>query len=229
MRTILIIGASSGIGKCLGQLLHENGEEVIGTWHQTKPGLPFACYKLNVFDEKPGLSFIPEVLDGFVYCPGSINLKPFARFSPEEFRKDYELQIIGLVKVLQAVIPRLKKGTCPSVIFFSTAAVKAGFPFHTVVSSTKGAIEGLTRSLAAELAPSIRVNCIAPSVTETRLAQSLLNTDDKKNANALRHPLKRIGKPEDIAELAMFLLCEKSTWITGQVIHADGGITSLKI
>jgi NAD(P)-dependent dehydrogenase (short-subunit alcohol dehydrogenase family) len=107
--------------------------------------------------------------------------------------------------------------------------MQMGFNFHSLVASSKGAVEGLTKALAAEFAPKIRVNCIAPSITDTPLAGSLLNTDEKKEANAQRHPLKKIGKPEDLANLAAFLLSEKSSWITGPVIHVDGGMSSLKV
>ena len=156
-------------------------------------------------------------------------LKPFARLKPEDFIQDYQLQLIGAVRVIQACLPKLKNSPASSIVLFSTVAVQTGFSFHAVVSSSKGAVEGLTRSLAAELAPKIRVNCIAPSITETRLASPLLNTQEKKEASAQRHPMKKIGAPEDLANLAAFLLSEKSKWITGQVIHADGGISSLRI
>ena len=126
------------------------------------------------------------------------------------------------------VLPRLKKSENASIVLFSTVAVQTGLPFHTQVSASKGAIEGLARSLAAEYAPAIRVNCIAPSLTDTPLAASLLNTDQKKEVNALRHPLKRIGTTADIANMAAFLLSEKAGWITGQILHVDGGMSSLK-
>jgi len=157
-----------------------------------------------------------------------VNLKPFARVKPEDFVSDFQLQLVGAVKVIQASLPKLKNANSPSIVLFSTVAVQTGFNFHSLVASSKGAVEGFTRALAAEFAPKIRVNCIAPSITDTPLAGSLLNTDEKKEANAQRHPLKKIGKPEDLANLAAFLLSEKSSWITGQVLHVDGGMSSLR-
>jgi NAD(P)-dependent dehydrogenase (short-subunit alcohol dehydrogenase family) len=182
-----------------------------------------------VLDENPDFSFLPENIDGLVYCPGAVNLKPFARIKPEDFISDYQLQLVGAVKVVQACLPKLKNSSQASVVLFSTVAVQTGFNFHSLVASSKGAVEGLTKALAAEFAPKIRVNCIAPSITNTPLAGTLLNTDEKKDANAQRHPLKKIGQPEDLANLAAFLLSEKSSWITGQVLHADGGMSSLKV
>jgi NAD(P)-dependent dehydrogenase (short-subunit alcohol dehydrogenase family) len=169
-----------------------------------------------------------DQVDGLVYCPGSIDLKPFGRIKPEQFIKDYELQVLGAVKCIQAVLPKLKKADNPSVVLFSTVAVQNGFNFHSLVASSKGAIEGLTRSLAAEFAPKIRVNAIAPSLTDTPLASRMLNSDAKREANDQRHPLKRIGKVEDIAHAAMYLLSDKSSWVTGQIFHVDGGMSSIK-
>lgn len=142
---------------------------------------------------------------------------------------DYKLQVIGAIKIIQQVLPRLKKSKNASIVLFSTVAVQTGLPFHTQVATSKGAIEGLAKALAAEFAPAIRVNCIAPSLTDTPLAAFLLNTEQKKEANALRHPLKRIGSTEDIANMAAFLLSSKAAWITGQILHVDGGMSSLKI
>lgn len=160
--------------------------------------------------------------------PGSINLLPFHRFKAEDFIQDYQLQAVGAVKVIQAVLPKLKKSEQASIILFSTVAVQSGYTFHSQVAASKGAIEGLTKSLAAEFAPQIRVNAIAPSLTQTPLAAKLLNTEQKMEANANRHPLKRIGLPDDIAQMAIFLLSEKSSWVTGQILHVDGGMSSIK-
>ena len=232
MATYLIIGASSGIGASLAKQLIAEGHQVYGTFHKTTipPSEGLAKWQsLNVLDENPDFSFLPDVIDGLVYCPGAVNLKPFARIKPDDFLSDYQLQVIGAVKVIQACLPKLKNSAQASVVLFSTVAVQTGFNFHSLVSASKGAIEGLTNALAAEFAPKIRVNCIAPSITDTPLAAALLNTDEKKEANAQRHPLKKIGRPEDLANLASFLLSEKSSWITGQVIHADGGMSNLKV
>ena len=231
MANILIVGASSGIGSALAKLLIAGGHHVYGTFNRTdQPAYGFASYQsLNVLTENLDLSFVPDLLDGLVYCPGAVNLKPFVRLKPEDFINDYQLQLVGAVKVIQVCLPKLKTSTRPSIVLFSTVAVQSGFNFHSLVASSKGAVEGLTKALAAEFAPKVRVNCIAPSITDTPLAGTLLNSAEKKEDNAQRHPLKKIGKPEDIANLAEFLLSEKSAWITGQVLHADGGMSTLKV
>ncbi|HSO87838.1 MAG TPA: SDR family oxidoreductase [Draconibacterium sp.] len=230
MKKIVIIGASSGIGLQLAHQLSENGNMVFGTYFKSpmESISNIEYFPLNIMDEKCDFSFIPDKINGLVYCPGSINLNPFKRISPDEFLEDYKLQFLGAVQTIQAVIPKIDNSVVASIVLFSTVAVQSGFNFHAQVAASKGAIEGLTRSLAAEFAPKIRVNCIAPSLTDTPLAMRLLNSDEKKESNAQRHPLKKIGKPEDIANLAEFLLSEKSAWITGQILHIDGGISTIK-
>ena len=136
---------------------------------------------------------------------------------------------MGAVKIIQQLLPALKKAEAPSVVFFSTVAVQTGMPFHASIAAAKGAVEGLARSLAAELAPKIRVNCIAPSLVQTSLAEKLVNTPEKIEAGGKRHALQRIGQPNDIAAMAEFLLSDKAGWITGQVLHIDGGMSTLKI
>ncbi len=232
MKNYLIIGGSSGIGKAIAQQLASEGNQVYATFHTNEPdhspqNTTYCSFEVGkeTLDE----STLPEVIDGFVYCPGSINLMPFGRIKPEDFKMDFNLQVIGAIETLQQVLPRLKKATQASVVFFSTVAVQTGFNFHTQVAVSKGAIEGLTRSIAAEFAPKIRCNAIAPSLTDTRLAEKLVSTPEKKEANAQRHPLKKIGEPEDIANLACFLLSEKSNWLTGQIIALDGGMSSLRL
>jgi NAD(P)-dependent dehydrogenase (short-subunit alcohol dehydrogenase family) len=231
MATYLIIGGSSGIGLSLANLLSAEGHQVYATYNthpvQAANNL-ISWHPLNVLDENIMLDFLPEMLNGIIYCPGSINLRPFDRIKAADFISDYNLNVIGAVKIIQAVLPRLKKASNASITLFSTVAVQNGLPFHSQVAASKGAIEGLTKALAAELAPGIRVNCIAPSLTDTPLAAGLLNTDQKREANALRHPLKKIGASEDIANMAAFLISEKAGWITGQVIHVDGGMSAIK-
>lgn len=230
MKNYLIIGGSSGIGKAVVQQLAAAGHQVFATYHKNtvedKGTVSFVSYDVlsQIFDP----SFLPEILDGFVYCPGNINLKPFHRFKPEDFVDDFRLQVVGAVQTLQSVLPRLKKSDRASVVFFSTVAVQQGFGFHSQVATSKGAIEGLTRALAAELAPSVRVNAIAPSLTDTPLAEKLLNSEQKRTANADRNPLKTIGTPQQIADAVTFLLSDKSTWVTGQVFHIDGGMGTIK-
>lgn len=232
MATYLIIGASSGIGKQLSALLSEAGHHVFGTYFKSDMSTVDSrvqYHYLNVLDENINLSFLPEIIDGIIYGPGSINLRSFSRIQPADFTADFNLQVTGAVKVIQQVLPKMKSSENASIILFSTIAVQSGLPFHSQVAASKGAIEGLTKALAAELSPKIRVNCIAPSLTDTPLAASLLNTDTKRELNAQRHPLKRIGTTEDIAHMAEFLLSEKASWITGQIVHVDGGMSTLKV
>lgn len=230
MKNYLIIGGASGIGKELIQNLLELGHNVYATYNETEPVFSgnVSYHKLNVLDDTPDFSFLPDTLHGVVYCPGSIVLKPFRRISPDDFLSDYDLQVNGVVKVIQHSLPALKKSKGGSIVLFSTVAVQAGLNFHSLVSASKGALEGLTRSLAAEFAPTIRVNCIAPSLTDTPMAANLLNTEEKKSANAKRHPLGRVGTPKDIAAAAEYLLTDKSEWVTGQILHVDGGVSAVK-
>jgi NAD(P)-dependent dehydrogenase (short-subunit alcohol dehydrogenase family) len=232
MANYLIIGASSGIGKALAQQLADSGHQVYGTYNTTEvdsenPSIHY--HRLNVLDEQLSFDFLPDTLAGVVYCPGSISLRPFERIKPADFSNDYHLQVIGLIKTIQGIVSRLKSTENASIVLFSTVAVQTGLPFHSQVAASKGALEGLTKALAAEYAPKIRVNCIAPSLTDTPLAASLVNSDQKREANAQRHPLKRIGKAEDLANMAAFLLSDKSGWITGQILHVDGGYSTLKV
>ena len=191
MKTHIIIGASSGIGRRLAQNLADAGDKVYGTYNQTvveDPG-EIRFQQLNVLDDQLLLEDLPDTIDGLVYCPGDIKLKPFSRIKPEMFVDDYNLQVVGAVKVLQEVIPRLKMAeNGASVVLFSTVAVQSGYNFHSLVSASKGAVEGLTRALAAEFAPSIRFNCIAPSLTDTPLSSRLLNTDAKREVNKCQPP-----------------------------------------
>jgi NAD(P)-dependent dehydrogenase (short-subunit alcohol dehydrogenase family) len=228
MKNFLVIGASSGIGEALAHTLSASGHQVFGTYNQNPvEGANF--FALNVLDEVLNFDFLPEQLDGLAYCPGAIQLRPFHRIKLDKFRQDFDLQVGGAIKVIQGVLPRLKKAENASIVLFSTVAVQQGFNFHSQVAVSKGALEGLTRSLAAEFAPKIRVNCVAPSLTHTPLADKLLNSEEKIAANAQRHPLKRIGAAGDIAQAAAFLLTAQSSWMSGQVLAVDGGMSSLRV
>lgn len=232
MKNILVIGSATGIGRALTKLLVENGHFVYGTFNKTDPTIQHENIEYNSLDvmsDQFDLSFIPNELHGLVYAPGAINLRPFNRIKPDQFLEDYRLQVLGAIKSIQACFNPLKNAGNASVVLFSTVAVQKGYNFHSLVASSKGAIEGLTRSLAAEFAPTIRVNTVAPSLTNTTLANKLLNSPEKIEASGLRHPLKRVGEPWDIAHAAQFLLSEKSSWITGQILGVDGGVSKISM
>ena len=230
MKNYLVIGGSSGIGKEITELLSK--ENIVfstsrNELNESNENIRHIKYDVLEDDLDPGL--LPNQIDGFVYCPGTINLRPFRSLKLETFRSDLELNLIGAIKTLQIILTRLQQSPSSSIIFYSTVAVKTGMPFHSSVSSSKSALEGLTKSLAAEFAPKIRVNCIAPSIVNTPLANKFLNTEDKIEKAAARHPLNKIGTAKEIAQLTQYLLDEKSKWITGQIINIDGGISSVKV
>lgn len=229
MKTFVLIGGSSGIGLSSATLLKERGHRVIVLARNAPShaeGIEF--YAWDAMTE-PFPTLPIDTLDGLVYCPGSIVLKPFNRIAESEFLEAIQLNALGAVKALQSTFALLRKNGSASVVLFSTVAVQTGMPFHSSVAMAKGALEGLTRSLAAEWAPHIRVNAIAPSLTQTPLAEKLLSTPEKIEAGNKRHPLGRIGQPEDIANAVVFLLEETSSWITGQILAVDGGMGQLKI
>jgi len=232
MRNYLIVGAGGGIGRALSEMLYAEGHQLylISSQPETLQHLTKAIFIDNGFMEdgwKP--AEMPDKLDGVVYCPGTINLKPFRGLKPADFRNDFEINVMGAVKVLQAAFKALKAGNAPSVVLFSTVAVTRGMQFHSSIAASKAAVEGLAKSLAAEWAPTIRVNVIAPSLTDTPLAAKLLETPEKQEASAKRHPLNKVGKADDIAAMAAFLLSEKTAWISGQVIGVDGGMSTLNV
>lgn len=223
-KNVVIIGGNSGIGKVILEKLSEMGAKVYD-YSSSGEGEQ----KLDVTEDFDVIPNLPEVIDGLVYCPGTISLKPFHRFTIEDFQKDYNVNVLGAVRVLQACLKGLKKSDSAAVVLFSTVAVGIGLGFHSSISSAKGAVEGLAKSLAAEWAPNkIRVNVVAPSLTDTPLASQLLGTEDKKEASKKRHPLGRYGQPEDIAMAAIYLLSDNASWMTGQVLHLDGGLSSLR-
>lgn len=223
---VLMIGGSYGIGRSITELIQNDFEVYVasrtkGDLDETKVHyIPF-----NTLTDTLDKSALPDKIKGFVYCPGSIQLKPLRSLNMENFEEDMEVNFFSMVRIVKSVLPLMAENS--SMIFFSTLAVKKGMPFHSSVAASKGAVEGFAKSLAAEFAPNIRANIIAPSLTDTPLAKRLLNNDRKKEAIAQRHPLNRFGRPEDIANMAEFLLSDKSSWITGQVLGVDGGLSSL--
>ncbi len=227
-KNILLIGGSHGIGNAIVNELKDANTIYVAS--RSNENLDHANVNHIPFDAQTqslDLAALPESLDGFVFCPGSINLRPFKMLSEDAFEKDLHYNFLNMVKVLKAIIGKMSANS--SIVLFSTVAVGTGMPFHTSVAAAKGAIEGFAKSLAAEYAPKIRVNVVAPSLVDTPLADRLLNNDKKKEKMNERHPLKRFGQPEDIGAIASFLLTDKASWITGQVFGVDGGISSLNL
>ena len=232
MKNIIIAGAGKGIGLKTAELLQSENQLFTISRNNTAElsALSTKFYQLDlVNDNLDTLNDLPETIDGLVYCPGSINLKPFNRLTAQDFLNDFNQNVLGAVSLIQKLLPNLKRSGGASIVLFSTVAAKLGLPFHTSVAASKAAVEGLAKSLAAELASSkIRVNVIAPSLTDTPLAANLLNTEEKKEAAGKRHPLQRVGTAQEMAQLVSFLLSDNSSWITGQVIGVDGGMGSLR-
>lgn len=230
-KNILIIGASSGIGHALATQLQAQGANLF-TASRTQPDGIHSTHMTWDVTQTPAaeaLNQLPDMLHGLVYCPGTINLKPFQRLTPDDYRHDFEVNVMGAVGAIHASYAPLKKSKSASIVLFSTVAAKLGMGMHSSISVAKSAVEGLTKSLAAELAPSnVRVNAVAPSLTDTPLAEFLLADENKREAGNKRHPLNRYGTPEDIASMAAYLLTDQASWITGQIIGVDGGMGSLK-
>tara|TARA_R110000868_G_scaffold36900_4_gene130499 strand:- start:5034 stop:5717 length:684 start_codon:yes stop_codon:yes gene_type:complete len=227
MKNILIIGGSKGIGNAI--LLQQLEQHIIHNISRSAPELShpnLKHYPLDVLKDS-----LPEIenIDALVYCPGSINLKPIGSLSIEDFRNDFEINVIGAVKAIQNYLPILKKGTNPSILLFSTVAAKLGMPFHASIATAKAGVEGLVKSLGAELASVVRINAIAPTITETSLSAGILRNDRMKENMIERHPMKGYLKPKEVADMAEFLLSEKAKSISGQVFEMDYGIVTFKI
>ncbi len=228
MKNIVVIGGSKGIGR-----------EIVNS----QINLGNKCYNFsrskleirhnNLVQEKFDIlnDDLPQVenIDALIYCPGSINLKPILQLREEDFINDFNINVLGAVKSVKSFLNTLKKGDNPSIVFFSTVAVNQGMPFHSSVSVAKAGIEGLTKSLAAELAPTIRVNCIAPTITRTDMAKRILRNEKIEENIANKHPLKKICEAKDISDMADFLISSRAKNITGQIMHVDGGMSTLKI
>lgn len=232
MKNMVIIGCGSGIGLAAAKILSEN-HKVIGISRTFNPELQhenIEFHEMDILTDNLDDIAFPESIDGLVYAPGSINLKPFNRLTEDDFRNDFEINVLGAVKCIQKLLPNLKKPESSSIVLYSSVAAKLGMPFHASVAAGKSAVEGLVKSLAAEFsAQKIRVNAIAPSLTDTSLASQLLSTPEKREASGKRHPIQRIGNPAEMAEMTAFLLSDKASWITGQIFGIDGGMGSVKL
>jgi 3-oxoacyl-[acyl-carrier protein] reductase len=226
--TYLFAGASSAMAVETAKLLMKEGDNVIGISTKEKIVNYSSFFQIEKYDVEH-FPKIDSVIDGLVYFPGTINLKPFHRLTIADFTKDYDINTLGAVQFVQHYLPQLKLSTKASIVFLSSVAAQQGMPFHTSIAMAKGAIEGLTKALAAELAPSIRVNAMAPSLTNTPLADRFINTPEKIEASEKRNPLKKVGTAEELAQSISFLLTEKSSWITGQILAVDGGMGTLKL
>ena len=230
MKNILLIGGSYGIGLAIAKELQEgNNIYIASRTNENLNDVNITHIPFDASTDTLDTTKLPEVIDGLVYCPGSINLRPFKGLKIETFESDLQINFISLVKVIQSVLPNLTASTQSSIVLFSSVAASMGMPFHTSVAAAKGAVEGFAKALAAEYAPKIRVNVIAPSLTDTPLADKFLNNEMKREKSAERHPLKRFGTAEDMAQMASFLLSDKSSWISGQIFHVDGGMSTLLI
>ena len=228
MKHYVIVGGSKGIGKATAELLAAEGHSVT-VFSRTPYEGPAHTIEWEEFDvlNDSWEDRMPERIDGLMYSVGTINLKPFKGLKPETFEEDFQIHVMGAVKALQAAAANFNTDAIPSCLLFSTVAVQRGMPFHATVSASKGAIEGLVRAISSEWAPKARINAIAPSLTDTPLAGRLLSTPEKKEAIGANNPMKRVGEVEDIAEMAAFLLSDKSSWITGQILHVDGGQSTI--
>jgi 3-oxoacyl-[acyl-carrier protein] reductase len=228
MRNIVIIGGSKGIGfEILKQQLANNNQVFNISRNAPEVSNPnLKHFELNVLTDP-----LPEIenIDTLIYCPGSINLKPIGSLSIDDFRNDFEINVIGAVKAIQKYLPTLKKGNDPSIVLFSTVAVKLGMPYHASVATAKAGIEGLVKSLGAELASVVRVNAIAPTITETTLAANILRNDRMKENMVERHPMKNYLKPEEVANMANFLISENAKSISGQIFEMDYGLVTFKM
>jgi 3-oxoacyl-[acyl-carrier protein] reductase len=228
MKNIVIIGGSKGIGfEILKQQLSNNN--TVYNLSRNEPEV--SNINLNHFDINVLQDNLPEIenIDTLIYCPGSINLKPISSLSIDDFRNDFEINVIGAVKAIHKYLPNLKKGNSPSILLFSTVAVKLGMPFHASIATAKAGIEGLVKSLGAELAPTVRVNAIAPTITDTTLAANILRNDRLKENMMERHPMKNYLQPNEVANMANFLISENAKSISGQIFQMDYGLVSFKI
>ncbi len=230
MKNILLIGGSYGIGLSIAEALqYETNLFIASRSFDASLELRATHIQFDALTDALDLTLLPNEIHGLVYLPGSINLRPFKGIKPEAFDADWQINFMSMVRVLQSLLPKLTAAEQSSIVLYSTVAVQLGMPFHTSVAASKGAIEGFARAFAAEYAPKIRMNVIAPSLTDTPLADKFLNSDEKKEKAAQRNPMKKVGTPQDIAQATLFLLNNSSNWMTGQILHVDGGMSTLSL
>nr|WP_315171757.1 SDR family oxidoreductase [uncultured Flavobacterium sp.] len=227
MKNIVIIGGSKGIGSAI--LMQQLQSNQVYNISRTAPDLShpnLIHYPVDILQDP-----LPDIenVDTLIYCPGSINLKPIGNLSITDFKNDFEINVIGAVKAIQKYLPVLRKGQNPSILLFSTVAAKLGMPFHASIATAKAGVEGLVKSLGAELASVIRINAIAPTITETSLAAGILRNDRMKENMIERHPMKGYLKPDEVAHMANFLISDEAKSISGQVFAMDYGMVSFKI
>ena len=227
-RNIIIVGSSSALGKSAAALLRSSGEFTIGIGRSDQSEFFDEHYHITDYDFGK-FPVVDKPIHGLLYCPGTIQLKPFHRITADDWAAELRVNLMGAVAAVNHFLPHMKNAGYASVVFVSTVAVKAGMPFHASVAASKAALEGLSRALAAEYAPIIRFNVIAPGLTESGLSERLLNTPEKREAAAKRHPMKSIGKPSDLASAACFLLSDNAQWITGEILAVDGGMANLRV
>ncbi|MGB7346100.1 MAG: SDR family oxidoreductase [Pirellulaceae bacterium] len=229
--SFVVVGGSGGIGLGIVQRLVADGQRVtvLSRTLGALNGLESVTHvPVDLVTDEVNSDMLPDQIKGLVYCPGTLNLKPFRALKHDDFRNDFELNVIGAVKAIQAALPAMKTAQHAGIVLFSTVAVAQGMHAHASIAASKGAIEGLTRSLAAELSPGIRVNCIAPALTNTPLTSRFFSSEEKVAALSAKYALQRTGTADDIAEMATFLIGDKAGWITGQIIGVDGGMSAVR-
>jgi NAD(P)-dependent dehydrogenase (short-subunit alcohol dehydrogenase family) len=226
MKNIVIIGGTKGIGKAIVSEVVDNNNVVCLSRNQTD--FSHDNYTFHSFDALVDDYPDFESVDCLIYCPGSINLKPISTLSLDDFRNDFELNVIGAVRAIKKYLNLLKKSGSASILLFSTVATKLGMPYHASVSVAKSGIDGLVKTLGSELAPKVRINAIAPTITNTELASKILRNDKVIENMVERHPLKKILSSNEVAKMASFLISEDASSISGQIFNMDAGIVSFK-
>lgn len=218
---ILLVGSGSTVSKSLIDRYIENYEFI--TFSREPSTGKGKHYVLNSLTDD--LPVIENTLDGLVYFPGTINLRPFRSLSTDDFLEDFEINFLGAARIIKTYLKNLVKSDKASVVLISSVAATQGMAYHSSIAASKSALEGFTRAMAAEYATKVRFNAVAPSLTDTSLSGHLLKSDSAREQFALANPMKRIGKPSDISGMISFLLSESSSWVTGQVINVDGGMS----